>query len=691
MSLFSVAATAAGITVNDTPVERVITLLNDLLTKTKDEGTKEQTVYEKYSCFCKEKSTKKSDEIKDEQTAIDADAAQIEDQVGVRETKIAEIAEHNANVQRLEKEMREEKARHLKERTHREAVIADLEKANNGLDGAINAVKESKPAALITVRKTIQKNLLIAEALGMASAAKVKSFLQRDDGDRYGFHSDGIMDTLNQLKTEFSDKLEEADGENTKANNAHEELMTAKTDNKTAEQKSSDDATTAKDEAIIQIGEAQKRLNDNDIELTNAQAYLKDLTEQCELKAREWDQRSGLRAGEIGALEKAIDIMTNTVKGKDQAANKRAFLNQNRSVVRRVDEDVNDSDVGDLSFVQTSSTRKSVSLLKVANRRMRTVTALQKKAQRMGNQALFNFAARLQDGPFDKVKKLIAELIERLLTEAANEATQKGWCDTELAKARKERDYKKADIESLNTDLEEWEAKRDQSKENMDRLEVEIKDLEDALEEATNNRDAEKDTNAQTLEDAHDGFKAVSEAMKVLKDFYKGEHGAGGANSATVSLIQASPVADDAPEVHSGAYQGNQAEAGGIIGILEVIQSDFKHTIDTTKTSEAESHKAFTKFKRTSLASKSGSSTDLTNNTNTHEKMLNNIKVGMNDLKDLTDLMDSAVKTLEELKPACIDTGMSYAERVAKRDEEIEALKTALCQLDPDNVETDCP
>lgn len=38
----------------------------------------------------------------------------------------------------------------------------------------------------------------------------------------------------------------------------------------------------------------------------------------------------------------------------------------------------------------------------------------------------------------------------------------------------------------------------------------------------------------------------------------------------------------------------------------------------------------------------------------------------------------------------CIDTGMSYEERVQKREEEIAALKRALCILDGDKVEPEC-
>lgn len=59
-------------------------------------------------------------------------------------------------------------------------------------------------------------------------------------------------------------------------------------------------------------------------------------------------------------------------------------------------------------------------------------------------------------------------------------------------------------------------------------------------------------------------------------------------------------------------------------------------------------------------------------------------------MKTASKLLDSALKNIEELKPTCIDTGMSYADRVAKREEEIAALKKALCMLDADKVEPDC-
>jgi len=60
------------------------------------------------------------------------------------------------------------------------------------------------------------------------------------------------------------------------------------------------------------------------------------------------------------------------------------------------------------------------------------------------------------------------------------------------------------------------------------------------------------------------------------------------------------------------------------------------------------------------------------------------------DMKSNMNLLDDALKGVEELKPMCIDNGMSYADRVAKREEEIAALKKAMCQLDAEDVEEEC-
>ena len=82
--------------------------------------------------------------------------------------------------------------------------------------------------------------------------------------------------------------------------------------------------------------------------------------------------------------------------------------------------------------------------------------------------------------------------------------------------------------------------------------------------------------------------KPPLEAIGILADFYKG------AAKGAVSLLQVSPVDEAAGSqgTADGAYQGNQAASGGIMGMMNVIKSDFERTIETTKNSEYEAEYA---------------------------------------------------------------------------------------------------
>merc|ERR1712027_111576 len=93
---------------------------------------------------------------------------------------------------------------------------------------------------------------------------------------------------------------------------------------------------------------------------------------------------------------------------------------------------------------------------------------------RLKSETLSVVAMHVAADPFTKVKKLIQQLIERLLAEATAEATKKGFCDTELGKARKDRDFRLQDVRSLSVELGSLEAKRDELKAEIAQLTEDI-------------------------------------------------------------------------------------------------------------------------------------------------------------------------------------------------------------------------
>jgi len=280
--------------------------------------------------------------------------------------------------------------------------------------------------------------------------------------------------------------------------------------------------------------------------------------------------------------------------------------------------------------------------------------------------------------PFSKVKQLIQELIERLLSEENAEAKKEHFCREELAKAEKERGYRFEDAKKLWVEIEVGQAKKDELREEILVLTGDLETLSLNLNATTEMRATEHENNVATIAKAKEGLEAVTEAIVVLKTFYKSA-----ANAA--SFVQASPVDEDTDGPgFSGSYQGRQESSKGVIGMLEVIKTDFQRTVSKTTAFEKESLESFVEFDRVSKADIKSKTTKKELNEEDLATETSKVAAAFDDLKSEMNLVDAAVKQLEALKPACTDFGMSYEDRVAKREQEIEALKKALCILVPE-------
>jgi len=147
---------------------------------------------------------------------------------------------------------------------------------------------------------------------------------------------------------------------------------------------------------------------------------------------------------------------------------------------------------------------------------------------------------------------------------------------------------------------------------------------------------------------------------------------------------------DTSGPLFSGSYLGKREAANGIIGILEVILSDFKRTIRMTKEEESKAAAQHKELERGTKVDIAGSETKKALDEQELKSTTAEIGESTASLMATTREMDDALKALEALQPTCMDTGMSYQERGDKRNEELDALKKALCILDPEGAEKEC-
>merc|ERR1719424_349323 len=209
----------------------------------------------------------------------------------------------------------------------------------------------------------------------------------------------------------------------------------------------------------------------------------------------------------------------------------------------------------------------------------KVVSFLNEQARKSGSRILSEMAIATEANPFGKVKKMIKDLISKLMEEGTSETEHKGWCDTELTTNKQTRDKKTSEINELESDIEDLTATIADLTQSIADLTTAVKELDGAMAQETEERNAAKATNAQTVKDAKAAQVAVEQAMAVLKSFY--------AKAAEATAFAQQPAAD-APETFDKPYQGMGSEGGGVVDFLEVILTDFARLESETSASEAE-------------------------------------------------------------------------------------------------------
>merc|ERR1719265_2649300 len=225
---------------------------------------------------------------------------------------------------------------------------------------------------------------------------------------------------------------------------------------------------------------------------------------------------------------------------------------------------------------------------------------LEEQAKALNSRVLSALAVRAADSPFKKVIKMIEDLIVRLQEEASEEAEHKGWCDEQLSTNEQVRKQKTAAVETLHAEVDELKAAIALLAEQIAELTKAVAELDAAMAKATDIRVTEKAKNTETIKDAQDAQAAVAQALVVLREFYSK------AGEAT-ALLQQQP---EAPEIFDSPYKGMQSENGGVVGMLEVIESDFARLEAETTAAEATAQKEYDEFMTDSKVDKAQKTTD---------------------------------------------------------------------------------
>jgi hypothetical protein len=645
-------------------VQKVLELLDDCKGKIMSDLAVEEKETTEYSTFCDEELEKKGYQIKTATREIADLMATIEDSKATVATKDDEIVELGSELAKLDGELATATADRASAHTAFLGTEKELVTTVDQMGRAIIEIKKSM-SFLQTGKAAhghITKKLrMIAEALSkIADAAWVtqgnkrvlNQFMQStqkmgEDDDltlkqpqatsiAYESKSGGIVETIEDMKGKAEEALSDARRAETKAQHAFK-MMEQSLNNLI---KNGMDKKSAASSLKGAAQESQAKAEGDLAETSKAKAadevFVATLKGECERVSSEWAARQEQAKGELGAITKAKDLLT-----------------------------------GVKVFVQVSATKKGPEdddeEDKTAAKREKIVSKLKDVASKSHSFALMEMATAAGSDPFVKIRGLIEDMIAKLIAEANAEATQKAFCDEEISKSKTSQAEKIATLDTLQSRLDKATSTKAVLEEAIKELEKEVADIDASQAEATKMRFEEHETYLKSSKDFKDSAEATEKAIIVLKEYYEG------------ALIQISSNSHS----KQPSYGAAKSDAGSsIISILEMAAEDFTSTYTGIETEEMEKAKSYEKQTEENKVAKA--------------TKLANAKAKMSEVKSLTvaientstdhDMvfkeLDAVLSYLDKLKPQCESKAMSYAEKKARREAEIEGLKEALQILD---------
>merc|ERR1719493_448597 len=625
------------------PITKVIELMSEMQAKIISEGEEAHTIYTEFAEMCEERSKSLAFEIKTQKAEVAELKATIDEETALGaslDTKVGELSESiatdEADLKAATEIRAKENADFLAEEKELTEVIDSLQRAIAILEKEMakhgTSMTQLKRAGSL---KEALRLLVETSSLSSADAQGISALVQTqqgsDDGDMgapdpavYKGQSGGIIDTLGDLLEKAESQLSELRNKETASLHEFQALKQSLEDKIKYETKELAEAKQG-----IAASNEKKATAEGDLDMTSKNLAedvkaLSELHHECLSKAQDYEAETKSRGEELKAIATAKKVIQETTAG---AADLSYGLDQ-------------------VSFLQSGGLRAVRFLHDLATKEH--FPALAQLTMRM------DAAIRTSDDPFAKVKGLIQDMIETLEKQAEADATEKAYCDKELAETNAKKDAKTTEIKKLSTQIDSMTSRAAQLKAEVAELEKSLSALAKAQAEMDKIRLEEKEEYTKAKAAMEAGIKGVQLALKVLRDYYAKDK----------------------------AHAADEGGGAGIIGLLEVVESDFsKGLIEMTSTEENAQAAYDTETKENEIE-KVTKEQDIKYKNEEANGLDKATAEATSDRSGVQEELDAVLEYLKGIEDRCIAKPESYEERVARRTAELNGLKEALSILE---------
>jgi len=654
------------------PLQKVIQLLGGLQEKVIDEGQSEQANFEEFSTWCQKQNTEKTNSIKAMQQEILGLKSTIDSASANVEQLSASIGKLASQISTNEKELAASVGQRDEERklfTTRDIDLGEtidmLTRARNVLKKSLDQAQKHGKMSLIQsstesmkiVAATFQ-HLVSASFVDVQYREKIMSYVQTNSESEtdawtlipqasqqaYDSQSGGILKIMEDLQDkaeEFRNVLQREEME-TQHNFAMFKQSTEA--ELKAFQAQLDDSKKKRSRAEEVKATAEGDLKNVQKDLAADEQTLADVHSECMSRATEFGNSQQARADELKVLAEAKTILIN---GPGQA------LVQKPKPPKPVEEPA-------LSFLQVRSPETDELTY---TRQMEAANYLKHEGMRLKSWVLAQVGHKVQGDAFTKVKKMIQTMVEKLMEAQASEAEHKQWCDQETSKSKKAKEKKTDKVEDIQTKIDQASSLMEQRDRQIQVLLRELAEMDTAQDESVALRQKEHASFVIAEKDLSAGQLAVASAMKLLLNYYRGG-----------SFVQV--------QQKERGKQQPDGPAAGIIGLLEVAESDFSSSLAEAMAREEEAQQEFDTQSQDYRVSKAAKTQDVNNKTAEKERLANLVQETKVDVRDAQAELNAVVEYLEKLKGDCETKAPAFEERQERRKREMEGLQNALSILE---------
>jgi len=576
------------------PIRKVVTMLQSMQAKVTEEGEKELALYDKYMCYCKNAGGDLQASIASGGDSITElgnkiEAAEEQKVVLEEELKTAQTDRTAAKAAMAEATAIREKeaAAYAAEKAAADKDIAAIAKAVTALEkGMAGAFLQTNAAQILKGIISITKNLMDDDRQDLMA------FLSNSQGTAYAPQSGQITGILKTMGDEMSASLAEATAAEESAIAIYEKLIAAKKKEVIALTSEIETKLTRIGDLGVEIAQMKNDLGDTQEALIEDKNFLANLEENCEKKKAEWEVIVKTRAEELAALADTIKVL-------------------------------NDDDALEL-FKKTLPSASSFMQMEVSARNLRARALMElkqvmQKRPKNAQMELLSLALHGKKIGFEKVIKMIDDMVATLKVEQADDDSKKEYCGKELDLADDKKKGLEHSISDLETAIEGAKEAIAKLADEIAALTAGIKELDKMVAEATEQRKEENEDFKELMASDTAAKELMKFAKNRLNKFYNpklykappktelsredrivenmsgtaapteapgGIAGTGIAVFAAVSAHDHQQVAPPPPPETFGAYQKKSEDSMGVMAMIDLLIADLDKEMTEAETTE---------------------------------------------------------------------------------------------------------